>query len=163
MRRMAAADRARRPQPGQRARSVQVAYTGHRTASCVARSVFSRPRSRTGPACSGRSPPSRRSASAASAGAVERVSRRSARKQTLDFPCPDCGGQIDVHGRSGAAPLALCTVCGWIWSEQELAAQAYAGLAPIAGARPGTKSSHARVTRLPIRGGATKCPATTGA
>ncbi|MEV8417816.1 hypothetical protein AB0P45_30090 [Streptomyces niveus] len=59
------------------------------------------------------------------AGAAQRVERAldlAARRERLDLPCPDCGGGIEVHGGSGAAPLAHCTACGRIWSEQGLAA-----------------------------------------
>lgn len=37
-------------------------------------------------------------------------------------PCPECGGRIQVRGGAGASPLAHCTRCGRIWSEQGVAA-----------------------------------------
>nr|WP_119589814.1 hypothetical protein [Streptomyces scabiei] len=39
-------------------------------------------------------------------------------KATLARPCPDCGGQLQMHGGAGALPVARCTACGHVWSGQ---------------------------------------------
>ncbi|MCP3817816.1 hypothetical protein NLX86_06600 [Streptomyces sp. A3M-1-3] len=57
-------------------------------------------------------------------GAAERVERAldiAASKAGLERPC-ECGGRIEVHGGAGAIPVAHCTSCGRIWTEQGLAA-----------------------------------------
>lgn len=55
---------------------------------------------------------------------VERALDITARKAPLADPCPrfDCGGRIEMHGGAGANPVAHCTRCGHIWTEQDTAA-----------------------------------------
>jgi len=52
---------------------------------------------------------------------VERALDLAARSEPLARPCP-CGGRINVHGGRGASPLAHCTGCGRVWTEQGVAA-----------------------------------------
>ncbi|MGX1909021.1 hypothetical protein ACWIID_09180 [Streptomyces phaeochromogenes] len=55
------------------------------------------------------------------AGACERVERAldiASRTAPLARPCPECGGRIEMHGGAGAPPVAHCTRCGHVWSEQ---------------------------------------------
>jgi hypothetical protein len=57
---------------------------------------------------------------AVAAGACERVERAldiAAQRKTLEQR-HDCGGRIDVHGGEGRPPVAHCTGCGRIWTEQ---------------------------------------------
>lgn len=39
------------------------------------------------------------------------------RTATITHPCPDCGGQLQMHGGAGASPVAHCTSCGRTWCE----------------------------------------------
>jgi hypothetical protein len=58
------------------------------------------------------------------AGAAERVERAldiAAQKKTLAQRCA-CGGEIDMHGGEGRAPIAHCGGCGRIWTEAGAAA-----------------------------------------
>ena len=56
-----------------------------------------------------------------SADQVERALDIAAQRRTLERPCR-CGGRIDVHGGEGRPPVAHCTGCGRIWTEQGVAA-----------------------------------------
>lgn len=58
----------------------------------------------------------------AAADRVERALDIAAQQRTLSTPCPDCGGPLDVHGGEGRLPVAHCTGCGRIWTEQTPAA-----------------------------------------
>lgn len=60
---------------------------------------------------------------------VERTLDLASRTETLAMTCPrminvvfPCEGTIQVHGGSGAIPLAHCTSCGHVWTEQRLTA-----------------------------------------
>ena len=44
------------------------------------------------------------------------------RRATLARPCPSCGGRLTLHGGAGTAPVARCTSCGHIWTQQTTAA-----------------------------------------
>ncbi|MCI3271417.1 hypothetical protein [Streptomyces cylindrosporus] len=55
------------------------------------------------------------------AGAAERVEQAldvGERTVPLTRPCPECGGRIEMHGGAGVSPIARCTSCGHIWTEQ---------------------------------------------
>ena len=56
-----------------------------------------------------------------SADQVERALDIAAQRRTLEQR-HDCGGRIDVHGGEGRPPVAHCTGCGRIWTEQGVAA-----------------------------------------
>lgn len=99
-------------------------YTGHRTAPYAALWLLARVSRMPGPFTT-LNPEQEQHIGKVAAGAATRVERTldlAARKEALALPCPDCGGTIDVHGGSGASPLAHCTACGQVWSEQGLAA-----------------------------------------
>lgn len=58
------------------------------------------------------------------AGAATRVEQAldiAAQRRTLEQR-HDCGGRIDVHGGEGRPPVAHCTGCGRVWTEQGVAA-----------------------------------------
>ncbi|MFP3990673.1 hypothetical protein U9R90_25050 [Streptomyces sp. E11-3] len=58
-------------------------------------------------------------------GAAERVERAldlAACRAPLADPCPDCQGVIEMHGGSGAPPVAHCTGCGTTWGQRDAAA-----------------------------------------
>lgn len=55
---------------------------------------------------------------------VETALDIAARTATIAHPCPDCGGQLEMHGGAGASPAAHCTACGRIWTGQDAAAVA---------------------------------------
>ncbi|MFE9645287.1 hypothetical protein ACFYO0_14460 [Streptomyces sp. NPDC006365] len=58
------------------------------------------------------------------AGACERVERAldiAARKAAIARPCPECSGQLEMHGGAGASPVARCTSCGRTWAAQTAA------------------------------------------
>ena len=58
------------------------------------------------------------------AGAAERVEKAldiAAQQRTLAQRCA-CGGEIDMHGGEGRAPVAHCNGCGRIWTEGGLVA-----------------------------------------
>jgi hypothetical protein len=57
----------------------------------------------------------------ASAERVERALDIAAQARTLEQR-HDCGGRIDVHGGEGRQPLAHCTGCGRIWTENGMVA-----------------------------------------
>lgn len=40
------------------------------------------------------------------------------RTAAISLPCPECGGRLTLHGGAGASPVAHCTKCGHIWSDQ---------------------------------------------
>jgi hypothetical protein len=56
------------------------------------------------------------------AGACQRIERAldiGARTAQLARPCPDCGGQLEMHGGAGASPVAHCVGrCGRVWTAQ---------------------------------------------
>lgn len=49
---------------------------------------------------------------------VEKALDIAAQLAPITTPCPECGGRIQVRGGSGASPLAHCTGCGRIWTEE---------------------------------------------
>ncbi|MFD4264059.1 hypothetical protein ACFWR9_42255 [Streptomyces sp. NPDC058534] len=53
---------------------------------------------------------------------VETALDIAAQKAKIAHPCPDCGGQLDMHGGAGALPVAHCRECGRTWSSQAAAA-----------------------------------------
>lgn len=53
---------------------------------------------------------------------IERTLDLAARREPLAHPCDQCGGTIQIHGGSGHVPLAHCTSCGRVWTEQGIAA-----------------------------------------
>lgn len=121
-----AADRARRDQLARAdaADPRRWRYTGRRTAPYAALWLLARVQRAPGP-FGVLTHEQEQHIGRVAAGAAERVERAldlAARTEPLDLPCPDCGGRINVHGGSGAAPLAHCTACGRTWSEQGLAA-----------------------------------------
>jgi hypothetical protein len=123
-----AADRARRDQLARAdaADPRRWRYTGRRTATYAALWLLARVERCPGPFTALPDPQVRHIARVA-AGAAERVEQAldiAARVAPLAEPCPrfDCGGRIDVHGGAGASPVAHCTACGHIWTEQDAAA-----------------------------------------
>lgn len=52
---------------------------------------------------------------------VEAALDIAAQRRTLEQR-HDCGGRIDLHGGAGRTPVAHCTGCGRIWTEQPVAA-----------------------------------------
>lgn len=121
------ADRARRDQLAQ-ADAIDPRrwkYTGRRTAQYAALWLLARVQGAPGP-FSPLTPGQEQHIARVAAGAAQRVERTldlAARKERLDLPCPAmrdgivCGGRIDIHGGSGASPLAHCTACGRIWAD----------------------------------------------
>ncbi|MFC8515511.1 hypothetical protein [Streptomyces sp. NPDC057257] len=55
------------------------------------------------------------------AGRIERALDIAAQRKTLEQR-HECGGAIDIHGGEGRPPVAHCTGCGRIWTEQGVAA-----------------------------------------
>ncbi|MFD3929707.1 hypothetical protein [Streptomyces sp. NPDC058614] len=58
-------------------------------------------------------------------GAAERIERAldiAVQRAPLARPCPECGGQLEMHGGAGANPVAHCTSCGKVWAEGVIAA-----------------------------------------
>ncbi|MEU8886703.1 hypothetical protein [Streptomyces sp. NPDC048442] len=96
-------------------------YTGQRTAPYAALWLCARVEGRRGP-CRPLGEEQLHRIARVAEGAAARV------EQALDIadgcrlladthPCA-CGGAIEVHGGAGAQPVARCTRCGVIWSEQ---------------------------------------------
>ncbi|WP_055696519.1 hypothetical protein [Streptomyces silaceus] len=99
-------------------------YTGQRTAPYAALWLLARVERKGGP-FTALSDGQRTRIGVVAAGAAERVERAldiAAQRLTLERPCVNCGGAIDVHGGEGRAPLAHCTGCGRIWSEGQVIA-----------------------------------------
>ncbi|MFE0132423.1 hypothetical protein ACFWY6_12750 [Streptomyces sp. NPDC059037] len=115
-----AADRARRDQLA-RADALDPRrwrYRGHRTAPYAALWLLGRVQHAGGP-FTALSEAQRAHIGTVAAGAAERVERAldiAAQRRTLEQR-HDCGGAIDIHGGEGRAPLAHCTGCGRIWTE----------------------------------------------
>ncbi|MFF5670287.1 hypothetical protein ACFY8S_09140 [Streptomyces hygroscopicus] len=59
---------------------------------------------------------------AAAAERVEAALRIARRSAAVDWPCPACRGQLEVHGGDGQPPAIRCTDCGRSWHEPESAA-----------------------------------------
>ncbi|MCQ6250886.1 hypothetical protein [Streptomyces malaysiensis] len=59
---------------------------------------------------------------AAAAARVEGALRIARRTTAVDWPCPVCRGQLEVHGGDGEPPVVWCAGCGRTWWERETAA-----------------------------------------
>ncbi|MFJ6566248.1 hypothetical protein ACIQNU_02420 [Streptomyces sp. NPDC091292] len=97
-------------------------YTGRRTAPYAALWLLARIERAPGP-CRRLTDTEAKQVGAVAAGAAERIERAldiAAQRRTLGRPC-GCGGQIDVHGGEGRAPVAHCTGCGRIWTDGGMA------------------------------------------
>ncbi|WP_151480643.1 BRcat domain-containing protein [Streptomyces albicerus] len=97
-------------------------YTGRRTAPYAALWLLARVEHAPGP-CRRLTEDEERKIGKVAEGAAERVERAldiAARVAPITEPCPypSCGGRIEIHGGAGATPVAHCTKCGHIWSEQ---------------------------------------------
>ncbi|MEU6279760.1 hypothetical protein [Streptomyces sp. NPDC047028] len=122
---IAAADRARRAQLAHAdlVDPRRWKYTGRRTAPHAALWLLARVERAPGP-CRRITEAEEKRIGTIAAGAADRVERAldiAAQQRTLEQPCA-CGGRIDVHGGEGRQPLAHCTGCGRIWTEQGVAA-----------------------------------------
>ncbi|KMS78682.1 hypothetical protein ACZ91_63350 [Streptomyces regensis] len=53
---------------------------------------------------------------AGAADRIEQVLDTGARTAALEPPCPDCAGQLTVHGGAGTPPTAHCVGCGRTWT-----------------------------------------------
>lgn len=98
-------------------------YTGTRTAPYAALWLLARIERAPGP-CRRITDAEQKHIGTVAAGAADRVERAldiAAQRKTLERRC-GCGGAIDIHGGEGRAPLAHCTGCGRIWTEQGIAA-----------------------------------------
>jgi len=98
-------------------------WTGRRTAPHAALWLLARIEEAPGP-CRPLTADEQRRIATVAAGAAERVERAldiAAQRRTLEER-HDCGGRIDVHGGEGRAPLAHCTGCGRIWTENGVVA-----------------------------------------
>jgi hypothetical protein len=94
-------------------------YTGQRTAPYAALWLLARIERAPGP-CRRITEQEAARIGKVAAGAAERVERAldiAAQRRTLEQRCV-CGGAIDVHGGEGRLPVAHCTGCGRIWTEQ---------------------------------------------
>lgn len=106
-------------------------YTGRRTAPYAALWLLARVEHVPGP-CRRLTDEEERRIGRVAEGAAERVERAldiASRVAPLTRPCPrminvvfPCEGRIEVYGGAGADPVAHCTKCGHIWSEQTAAA-----------------------------------------
>lgn len=97
-------------------------YTGRRTAPHAALWLLARIERAPGP-CRRLTDVEETRIGVVAEGAAERIERAldiAAQHRTLEQRC-GCGGAIDVHGGEGRPPLAHCTGCGRIWSEQGVA------------------------------------------
>ncbi|MFF5589702.1 hypothetical protein [Streptomyces hygroscopicus] len=56
---------------------------------------------------------------AAAAARVETALRIARRAAAVDWPCPACRGQLEVHGGDGQPPAVRCADCGRSWHEPE--------------------------------------------
>ncbi|MFF6829613.1 hypothetical protein [Streptomyces longwoodensis] len=93
-------------------------YTGRRSAPYAALWLLARVERAPGP-CRRITEQEEQRIGNVAAGAAARVERAldiAAQRRTLAQPCA-CGGEIDVHGGEGRAPLAHCTGCGRVWTE----------------------------------------------
>ncbi|MFZ3556448.1 MULTISPECIES: hypothetical protein [unclassified Streptomyces] len=98
-------------------------HTGRRSAPHAALWLLARIEFKPGP-CRRLTDDEARRIAVVAAGAAERVEKAldiAAQRATLAQACT-CGGQIDMHGGEGRAPVAHCNGCGRIWSESGLAA-----------------------------------------
>ncbi|MEU0808764.1 hypothetical protein [Streptomyces sp. NPDC005970] len=59
---------------------------------------------------------------AAAAARVETALRIARRAAAVDWPCPHCRGQLEVHGGDGQPPAVRCADCGRTWRERETSA-----------------------------------------
>jgi hypothetical protein len=98
-------------------------YTGQRTAPYAALWLLARIERAPGP-CRRITEQEAARIGKVAASAAERVERAldiASQSRTLEQRC-GCGGAIDVHGGEGRPPLAHCTGCGRVWTEQGVAA-----------------------------------------
>ncbi|MGY0023727.1 hypothetical protein ACVHNB_32755 [Streptomyces sp. YJ-C3] len=98
-------------------------HTGRRDAVRAALWLLARVEYRPGP-CRAIDAAQARRIGKVAAGAAERVERAldiAAQTRTLAQRCP-CGGEIEMHGGEGRAPLAHCGGCGRIWTESGMVA-----------------------------------------
>ncbi|MFC9682693.1 hypothetical protein [Streptomyces sp. NPDC056948] len=98
-------------------------YTGRRTAPHAALWLLARVERAAGP-CRRITDVEEQRIGTVAAGAADRIERAldiASQKRTLEQP-HHCGGVIDVHGGEGRTPVAHCTGCGVIWTEQGAAA-----------------------------------------
>jgi len=98
-------------------------WTGKRTAPYAALWLYSRITQPGGPFAplTDRHRETVAAVARASAERVERALDIAAQTRTLEQR-HDCGGRIDVHGGEGRQPLAHCTGCGRIWTENGMVA-----------------------------------------
>lgn len=59
---------------------------------------------------------------AAAADRIETALRIARRAAAVDWPCPVCRGQLQVHGGDGQPPAVQCADCGRAWRERETSA-----------------------------------------
>lgn len=98
-------------------------WTGRRTAPHAALWLLARVERAPGP-CRPLTDAEERHIAAVAARSAHRVEKAldiAAQRRTLEQPCA-CGGRIDIHGGEGRSPVAHCTGCGRIWTEQGAAA-----------------------------------------
>ncbi|MHC5259882.1 hypothetical protein ACYSUO_18550 [Streptomyces sp. UC4497] len=92
-------------------------HTGRRSAPHAALWLLARIEFKPGP-CRRLTDDEARRIGIVAAGAAERVEKAldiAAQKRTLAQRCA-CGGEIDMHGGEGRAPVAHCNGCGGIWT-----------------------------------------------